>query len=177
MQKLIGEMDTAPDAMEWMEDWYKDRRIHAPSHPMLTHYCKRRHASLMKMAMIHSIARNNDLLIELEDFESAWATLSAAEEGMPEIFKEMTSSPDKRVIEEIHRWCFRYLIANKTDCVPRSKGDELHPGQGRRSPSQVLSEFPNRLGTASSEGRSHSRRQDVHSSRSLRPTPTTVSTR
>jgi hypothetical protein len=121
MQKLIGEMDTAPDAMEWMEDWYKDRRIHAPSHPMLTHYCKRRHASLMKMAMIHSIARNNDLLIELEDFESAWATLSAAEEGMPEIFKEMTSSPDKRVIEEIHRWCFRYLIANKTDCVPEAK--------------------------------------------------------
>jgi hypothetical protein len=40
---------------------------------------------------------------------------------MPEIFKEMTSSPDKRVIEEIHRWCFRYLIANKTDCVPEAK--------------------------------------------------------
>jgi hypothetical protein len=69
------------------------------------------------MMMVRSMSRDNDLVIELEDAQFVHQMLLETEDRMPEVFKEMTASGDKRHIVEIHRHVFRHITKNKTDCI------------------------------------------------------------
>ena len=61
--------------------------------PRLAYYLQRRHVHLLKLCMIFSASRGEDLLIKIEDFERARETLEKAEKKMPLVFKGMGANP------------------------------------------------------------------------------------
>lgn len=119
MKKLVGPMKFTKEAGLFYDDWHLNRsEDDQPDHPLLEHYCDRRARHVQKLAMLNSISRGNSLIIEKEDYERAIEFLIETEVEMPNIFRDMQASVDARHLEEIHRWCFKYLEKNKTDCVP-----------------------------------------------------------
>lgn len=118
IQKLVGPMEPTPEAREFIEDWYRNRKKSAPTHSLLQNYNVRRHLHAQKLAMLSSISRSNELVIEIEDYKSAIDILLKAEDDMPSIFKEMAASEDKKEIEEIHRYCYEYIASKGGETVP-----------------------------------------------------------
>lgn len=121
IQKIVGEMELSEEAEEFFEDWYADSDFDAPNHPMLENYNERRSPTLQKLSMIRSMSRDNELIIEVDDVKNALEMLRAAESQMEEVFKEMTSSGDKKYIIDIHRYCFRYCSDNPDGVISEEK--------------------------------------------------------
>lgn len=122
VQKTIGPIERAPEATEFIEHWYKNvRKVEAPDHQLLQNYNTRRPVHVQKLAMLSSLSRGGDLIIEVKDYERALDLLRAAEAEMPEIFKEMTSSEDEKEIKEIHRYVFKYCEQTQEEGIPEAK--------------------------------------------------------
>ena len=81
-------------------------------HPKMNHYNSRRWYHLIKLMMLSSIARGDDMVVEEADFVRALTWLEEAESTMPEIFKAMSTGGDSQVIREA--WHFLYEITVKT---------------------------------------------------------------
>lgn len=108
MRKLVGEFTPSKEGEEWIEDWWFNKEPkEAPTHHLLSSYKERRAPNLVKLSMCASLAESNELIIERHHFEEAHALLRHAEEYMPRIFQEMTTSPDKRHVLELHNWVFK----------------------------------------------------------------------
>lgn len=123
--KIIGEMsgpfNCTAEAVHAIEAWHlhgseKDK----PQHSKLQHYATRRILHILKLCMVFSVSRRDDLIIELEDFEQSLALLQEAEEAMPEIFKEISSGGQASEIEEAFLFVMR-LSAGGTKPVSEHK--------------------------------------------------------
>ncbi len=118
---LVGEFKWTKEAKQFVEEWNRNWLLDAPNHPRLLHYCGRRVIHGMKVAMIISASRSNDLEITLSDIMESKNQLVRVEDLMPEIFKSMTVSTDSNKITEIHRFIFYYCSENKVDSISESK--------------------------------------------------------
>jgi DNA polymerase III delta prime subunit len=107
IHNLIGEMIILPEVRQAQEAWGRGGMQPAPSHPKLLHYNTRRETHLMKLMMVFSAARSNELIIRGEDFDNALATLLEAESQMENIFGAMRVSGDAQVIDEVLVWVAR----------------------------------------------------------------------
>lgn len=116
---LVGEFIWDPDAQEAVEEWNREIMEGAPTHPKLQDYNKRRIIHAIKLSMTIAIAGGRGLTVKLEDFELARDLLIEAEEVMPEIFKEMSTSQDATEINEIHEFMFNYCRRLKKDSIPQ----------------------------------------------------------
>lgn len=96
---LRGQMAMTDEFRQAFNDWRKNDKT-APTHPRLTHYCTRRVGHLLKLCMIASVDRSDDLRIEHADLSRALGWLHEAELTMPGVFGEMLSS-DAKVMQEI----------------------------------------------------------------------------
>lgn len=115
VRKLVGPMTITEEAFEYYDHWHLERSdFDAPDHPQLENYNDRRARHVQKLAMLNSIARSNDLVIEKEDYETALDLLLKTEDEMPNIFRDMQASDDARHIEEVHRWALKYGAARET---------------------------------------------------------------
>lgn len=111
--KIIGEIygpvtfdkDAAEALIAWhMTSAYGGEPI--PDHPKLQYYNTRRTSHLLKLCMIASAARSNELFVSLEDYVEALEWLTTAEAFMPDIFKAMRRGGDSQVMDET--WHFAY---------------------------------------------------------------------
>lgn len=100
----VGEFQWDPDAAEAYDKWYLSGCEPKPEVHRLENYNARRHIHLLKLMMIASLARGNDLVIAYEDFETALDWLQEAEETMPHIFRAMTVTGDAAKQEDIKQW-------------------------------------------------------------------------
>lgn len=108
MQKVVGEFVPSKEGEEWIEDWWFNKEPQErPTHHLLDSYKERRAPNLVKLSMIASLAESDELVIERRHFEDAHRLLRHAENYMPRVFQEMTTSPDKRHILELHNWAFK----------------------------------------------------------------------
>jgi len=98
---LIGEFRFTPDFAKAMHNWKLLGQPPIPDHPKLTHYNTRRWAHLLKLTMIASVDRTNDLILEVEDFNRAMGWLLQSEKQMPLIFQTGSIAPDSRVMDEV----------------------------------------------------------------------------
>lgn len=71
--------------------WRKGGLLPAPSHPRLKHYCARRGAQLLKLSMVASVDRSDDLTLTEDDFHRALGWLTGAEALMPYVFSNISS--------------------------------------------------------------------------------------
>ena len=107
LHQMHGVFKWTTPALKAAEAWYLDKLPPRPGHSKLTHYLPRRWVTTLKLAMVASIARADDLVIQLDDFDRAREWLLKAEHQMPDIFREMTQRSDTQVIQELHQFCWK----------------------------------------------------------------------
>lgn len=96
-----GQLAWEPAWAEAMNDWKQTGEKPRPDHPKLKWYNERRYAHLIKLSMISSLDRSNELLLRKEDFARALGWLLDAEQQMSAIFQATGQGLDARVIEDV----------------------------------------------------------------------------
>lgn len=113
MGSIYGEFRFTAAAASRISDWYDADCPPRPEHMKLLHYATRRILHALKLSMVAAISRSNALVIE--DCDVVWAldTLIEAECAMPEIFREMGSSPDSQVLNDLYFYAWRQYMKDK----------------------------------------------------------------
>jgi hypothetical protein len=100
ISNLYGRVTLSEDAIGAFNKWREGGELPKPKHPKLTHYCTRRTAHVIKLAMVASVSRGPSLVVTLEDFEEARGWLIEAESGMPDIFLAGVTGGDSAAMDE-----------------------------------------------------------------------------
>jgi hypothetical protein len=100
MLHLVGQIRWLPSAKIAIQAWVDGGCLPIPEHGRLTHYNTRRAAQVLKLSLIASVARNNEMVVEPQDVDTALAWLLEAESHMPDIFRHMTATPESRSMED-----------------------------------------------------------------------------
>jgi len=108
---LWGEIKFTKDAAELIDNFHLTGGEPQPDHPKLLSYKIRRTVHLLKLCMVASVSRSDDLTITKGDFETASNWLFEAEAYMPEIFKAMAQGGAGKVMEET--WYYIFTIYSK----------------------------------------------------------------
>ncbi len=113
---LEGEFDIDDDALDWMEDWNK---TYKPSNddPRLQSYFARKTTMVLKLAMISSVARDDVLNIELNDFKNAVEWLGGIEAKLPEVFGGMGKNEFVFDMKAIVGYVLRNLRVSRHDML------------------------------------------------------------
>lgn len=103
LMKLHGKFKWTVDAQRAIQQWHTSgKKDTEPQHTKLEHYTARRILHLLKLCMISSVSRSNEMIITLQDYERALTWLLMAENTMPDVFRNMTQKSDAVVIQELH---------------------------------------------------------------------------
>lgn len=100
IHSLAGRILWEPAVLDAFKTWYMADCPPQPQHPKLDHYIPRRHIHLLKLCMVMSVARSNEMVITIEDYQRALDFLLEAEFFMPDTFKAMRYNSDSNVIDE-----------------------------------------------------------------------------
>lgn len=101
---LQGEMTWDDAARQTMDEWHLAGGPPKPTHPKLAHYCPRRPLHLMKLSMVASLSRSDDLRITMDDWQTALTWLLEAEASTPGIFRDMATGGDSAVLYDTWTW-------------------------------------------------------------------------
>lgn len=109
MSALYGQMRWEGDAMLALDEWYMggDPLMGGqpvPDHSKLQHYNRSRGLLSLKLCIIASVSRSNELIIRIADVDRAIGWLLEAERRMPDIFRAMVGRSDRDVIDEMHMY-------------------------------------------------------------------------
>ena len=110
-----GQFIWDPEAADAFRAWHIGGRLPAPDHPKLEHYLPRRHTHLLKLCMVFSINRSDEMIIRLEDYVEAFDTLTEVERFMPDVFKAMSLGGDSNIIDETYRFVWQAYAKEKKD--------------------------------------------------------------
>lgn len=105
--QILGHFQWTVEAKAELVRWHREGCDPVPGHSKLQHYNKRRILYTIKLSMTAAIARSGALVITLEDLNRARDWLIAAEQVMPDIFREMVQHSDAQVIQELHYFAFQ----------------------------------------------------------------------
>lgn len=112
ISNLYGEMKFTAGAAAMMDKFHlTDGANTAPEHPKLISYSIRRTVHLIKLCMVVSASRSDELIIREEDFQVALDYMIEAERQMPEIFKAASSGGAGKTMEEA--WYYIFTIHSK----------------------------------------------------------------
>lgn len=100
IHNLYGRILWEPAVLDAFRSWYMADCPPVPEHPKLAHYIPRRHVHLLKLCQVMSVARGNDMVITLLDYQRALDFLIEAETYMPDTFRAMRYNSDSNVIDE-----------------------------------------------------------------------------
>lgn len=112
ISKLAGEFQYSPAADEWMDKWYNnlmcgERPPHMAS-DRFGGYLSRKQAHLIKLAMVLSVARGDNLVFQVQDFEEANALLETTEQSMLKVFESIGVVDEVRHIAEMVQFIRAY---------------------------------------------------------------------
>jgi len=109
---LYGQISWEEDVVQAFRDWYMADCPPIPDHPKLEHYIPRRHIHLLKLCIVMSAQRSSDLVIRMEDYQTAMNMFLEAESYMPDVFRSMRMvTGDSAVYDETYR--FVHMIWSK----------------------------------------------------------------
>ena len=99
---LKGEFKFSKNWMERYEAWYNNNDANPPFRDRrLARYCDRRQVHLIKLCMIMSASRSDEMVLRLTDIERAIHLLEITEMTMPEAFGAMGEDKDIKVLSYI----------------------------------------------------------------------------
>lgn len=101
VNSLRGEFIWTEDAMAAATFWFHKDCPPVPEHAKLKHYLSRRITHVLKLAMVSSVNKNNEMKVTAENFEEAKNWLLEAEDRIPEIFVGIATTEEARAIEDL----------------------------------------------------------------------------
>jgi hypothetical protein len=101
INSLVGRFVISDEYRTAYNNWRKLGEPEVPTHPKLIHYCTRRRVHLLKLSMVASIDRGDNLSLSVADFNRSMGWLLEAEAHMPDIFSAGTTGADGKAIDEI----------------------------------------------------------------------------
>jgi hypothetical protein len=110
---MVGVFNFEPEARDAVRSWHLNGRQPEPDHPKLIHYNIRRTQQLLKLCMVASASRGQDMFIRVVDFERALNWMVEAEYAMAEIFKALGARGDGQIIEEAYHYLYKIYMATK----------------------------------------------------------------
>ena len=110
---LFGKIKFTHEAAAAIDKWNMLKGPPRPEHPKLLHYNTRRTAHLLKLSMIACVACRDELVVTIDDFNTALSWLLEAEIYMPDIFKSMASGGDARAIEDTYYYAYQVYTKEK----------------------------------------------------------------
>lgn len=113
IKEIIGQYAFDPEAKNAIRSWHMAGGPPRPDHPKLVHYNIRRTQQLLKLCMVASASRGGDLLITLENYQTALGWLLEAEVAMADIFKALGAKGDGSVIEDTWHYIYKIFMATK----------------------------------------------------------------
>jgi hypothetical protein len=105
---LFGEFSWKQDAMDAVWNWHSAGNPPRPMHIRLQKYNSRRLIHVLKLAMVSSVDRSNDMTVTLADYQRGLDWLLEAENVMTQIFRSGGVSGDAMAIQEA-----RYYLVEK----------------------------------------------------------------
>lgn len=113
---IEGEYLWEAEAAVALTEWYKAKGPPEPTHPKLLHYQTRRHAHLIKLAMIAAAACSDELVVRLPHYQIALGWLLSTEVFMPDIFKASTGA-DGKVMEDAWHYLYTLWVKEKRPII------------------------------------------------------------
>lgn len=98
---LVGQFGWTEEYATAMHNWKVLKFPPVQQHPKLRHYNSRRFAHMIKLSMIASVCRSNELMLTKADFNIAMGWILEAEQLMPNIFKAGAGTVDSAALDEI----------------------------------------------------------------------------
>lgn len=90
ISSLSGEFEIAKEALDFVETWYhKNMNSVSEKDPRLRGYFARKHVHVHKIAQLIKLAKSDELILNVEDFEQAFSVLSMVEKRMLGVFKSV----------------------------------------------------------------------------------------
>lgn len=103
---IFGEIRFEKAAAEAMDNFHLTDGKPKPDHPKLLSYNIRRTVHLLKLCMVFSVSRSDQLVVTLEDWQRAYDALIEVELHMPDIFKAMSQGGAGKTMEEAWHFVF-----------------------------------------------------------------------
>lgn len=113
INNVYGAFEWENSAADSFEAWNMEDCPPKPDHPKLETYCTRRPIHMLKLLMISSISRNDELIITQADFDRALEWLLEVEIAMPQAFLAMQSNSDGQIMQDLHFIMRKNYIKNK----------------------------------------------------------------
>jgi len=112
---LHGAFKVEPAFLDLFTAWRLTDYAPIPDHPKLEHYLPRRGIHFLKLCMIFSVSRSNDLVLRVQDFQAAQDFLMETEVSMPDVFRAMTHSIDggAAVLDEAFNFVYTTFMKEK----------------------------------------------------------------
>lgn len=121
INQMAGPMTVSKETQEAINVWNTVTSEHEkPTHPRLIHYNTRRVLHLLKLCMIKA-ASQGKMEIGLAEWEWALKCLYEAEDRMPEIFKEMSNTGSKQIIDQAYYFILKAYNASGKKPVPEHR--------------------------------------------------------
>lgn len=103
-QKLLGKYTLTPEAKVWGTAWYKDlwSRVYSlDNEDWVNNYISRKQAHMHKLAMVLAASQRDELIITLEDLQTADDMLLSTEEQAHKVFSKVGRSEESRQSAEL----------------------------------------------------------------------------
>jgi hypothetical protein len=82
-----GEIKWDPSAKERWEQWYVHNQRNLPRDENLQFYFRTKWVQILKVAMLMSLSRSNQLVLQWDSVEAAMAVLDKMEQNLPKVFQ------------------------------------------------------------------------------------------
>jgi hypothetical protein len=110
LSQQFGELTWSEGAMEIVQTWYRGGLQPVPDHPKLLTYNARRLIHAMKLIIIASMSNGGSMVVSADDAATGISWLLHVEQGMPEIFKDISSNQQGgagSALTELHYFAMR----------------------------------------------------------------------
>jgi hypothetical protein len=131
---LKGRMVFSPEAREFYKCWYEDpkRKRLGYTDSRISGYFERKHVHVLKVAMALSLAKKNELVLDVESIRAAILLLGQLEPGMRKAFSAVGNNAHATVIERIRdnirlvgKVSYKKLLATYINDVKQEDFDKL----------------------------------------------------
>lgn len=125
---MQGEFSLTQEFLDLWVTWYPDQINNPPFRDKrLARYCTRRGTHIMKLSMICSASRSDEMVIDVEDLKRAITFLEIAERKMPYTFGSMGDSPMAKVLNNIMMDIGTYGVISQKELLQKHYYDIGNP--------------------------------------------------
>ena len=138
---LRGKFKWSQEAANEMDAWHQADLQPQLKHNKLLHYNNRRLVHMIKLCIISSVSRSDDMIITLEDYKRAQKWLLDVELEMENIFAAMHTKSDTDLLNDLHVHIWRIWRSETPDERNPVREEVVYEFLRTRVPSERISKI------------------------------------